>query len=52
MILVEISFFAASALCGAMLGTWLGLQKLQQRGLLITLAIVMTMAGFKLLLTA
>jgi uncharacterized membrane protein YfcA len=52
MIRVEISFFAASALCGAMLGTWLGLQKLQQRGLLITLAIVMTMAGFKLLLTA
>ena len=52
MVSVELAVFTVSALCGAMLGTWLGLQKLQQRGLLITLAVVMTMAGFKLLLTA
>lgn len=48
----EIPWLAATALAGALLGTWLGLQRLQQKGLLLTLAIVMSLAGFKLLLTA
>jgi uncharacterized protein len=48
----EIPWLAATVLAGALLGTWLGIQRLQQRGLLLTLAIVMSLAGFKLLLTA
>ena len=34
------------------LGTWLGLEKLQQRGLLMALAMVMSLAGTKLLFMA
>lgn len=49
---LELPVLAVSALLGAMLGTWLGLQKLKQKGLLIVLAVVMSLAGMKLLLTA
>ena len=48
----ELPLLAAAALAGAFLGTWLGLERLRQKGLLITLAIVMTLAGAKLFLTA
>ena len=48
----ETPALAAAALAGALAGTWLGLQRLQQKGLLLTLAIVMALAGLKLLLTA
>ena len=48
----ELPWLAISALCGALLGTWAGLQWLQQKALLITLAVVMTLAAAKLLLTA
>lgn len=47
----ELPWLAASALVGAMVGTWLGLQKLSGRTLLVTLAVVMTLAGAKLLMT-
>jgi uncharacterized membrane protein YfcA len=43
---------AAAALAGALVGTWLGLERFRQRGLLTTLAVVMSLAGAKLLLTA
>jgi uncharacterized membrane protein YfcA len=48
----EIPWLAAAALAGALLGTWLGLERLQQKGLLLTLAIVMSLAALKLLLIA
>lgn len=48
----ELPLLALAALCGAFLGTWLGLERLKQKGLLITLAIVMSLAGLKLVLTA
>jgi uncharacterized protein len=48
----ELPLLAAAALGGAFLGTWLGLERLKQKGLLMTLAIVMSLAGMKLLLTA
>lgn len=48
----ELPLLAAAALGGAFVGTWLGLQRLKQKGLLMTLAIVMSLAGLKLLLTA
>ena len=48
----ELPLLAAAALAGAFLGTWLGLERFKQKGLLTTLAIVMTLAGSKLLLTA
>lgn len=48
----ELPLLAAAALAGALLGTWLGLKKLRQRALLVTLALVMTLAGLKLVLTA
>jgi uncharacterized membrane protein YfcA len=48
----ELPWLALSALCGALLGTWAGLQWLKQKALLITLAVVMTLAAAKLLLTA
>jgi uncharacterized membrane protein YfcA len=48
----ELPLLAAAALGGALLGTWLGLQRLRQKGLLVTLAVVMSLAGGKLLLTA
>jgi len=40
--------FVGSALAGALVGTWLGIRKLQPRALLVTLAIVMSIAGAKL----
>jgi uncharacterized membrane protein YfcA len=48
----ELPLLAAAALAGAFLGTWLGLERFKPKGLLITLAIVMTLAGSKLILTA
>jgi uncharacterized protein len=48
----ELPFLAAAALGGAFLGTWLGLERFRQKGLLTTLATVMSLAGAKLLLTA
>lgn len=48
----ELPLLAAAALAGAFLGTWLGLERFGQKGLLITLAVVMTLAGAKLLLAA
>jgi uncharacterized membrane protein YfcA len=48
----ELPLLAAAALGGAFLGTWLGLQKLNQKALVVTLAVVMSLAGIKLVLTA
>ena len=48
----ELPLLAVAVLGGAFLGTWLGLQRLKQKGLLVTLAVVMSLAGTKLLLTA
>ena len=48
----ELPLLAAAALAGAFLGTWLGLERFKSKGLLTTLAIVMTLAGSKLILTA
>jgi hypothetical protein len=48
----ELPLLAGAALGGAVLGTWLGLQRLKQKGLLVTLAAVMSLAGAKLFLTA
>ena len=48
----ELPWLACAALAGAFLGTWLGLERFRQRGLLATLATVMSLAGAKLLLTA
>jgi uncharacterized membrane protein YfcA len=48
----ELPLLAAGALAGAFLGTWLGLERLGQKGLLMTLALVMSAAGLKLILTA
>ncbi len=45
----ELPWLAAAAFAGALLGTWLGLEKLNQKGLLLVLAAVMTLAGAKLL---
>ena len=48
----ELPLLAAAALAGAFLGTWLGLERFRQKGLLTMLAIVMSLAGAKLFLTA
>ncbi|HSE00306.1 MAG TPA: sulfite exporter TauE/SafE family protein [Burkholderiales bacterium] len=48
----ELPLLAAGAFAGAFLGTWLGLERLNQKGLLMTLAFVMSLAGLKLVLTA
>ena len=48
----ELPLLAGAALGGAFVGTWLGLQRLKQKGLLITLAAVMSMAGAKLFIMA
>ena len=48
----ELPVLAASALAGAVLGTWLGLQRFNARALLATLAIVMVVAAAKVLITA
>ncbi|MGH8617111.1 MAG: sulfite exporter TauE/SafE family protein [Burkholderiales bacterium] len=44
----ELPWLAAAAVGGALLGTWLGLSRLSQRGLVITLAVVMLVAAGKL----
>jgi uncharacterized membrane protein YfcA len=48
----ELPWLAVAALAGAFVGTWLGLERLRQKGLLITLAAVMSLAGVKLLYIA
>lgn len=48
----EIPWFAAATAGGALAGTWLGLGKLSQRGLIITLALVMLVAAGKLMAIA
>ena len=48
----ELPLLACAALAGALVGTWLGLERFKQKGLLTTLATVMSLAGAKLLLTA
>ena len=48
----ELPLLMAAALAGAFLGTWLGVQRIGQKGLLFTLAVVMSLAGAKLLVTA
>lgn len=48
----ELPLLLAAALAGAFLGTWLGLERFKQKGLLFTLATVMSLAGTKLLFTA
>jgi uncharacterized membrane protein YfcA len=45
-------FFVGCALAGAFVGTWLGIRKLQPRALILTLAIVMAIAGAKLVARA
>jgi len=45
----ELPWLAISAIAGALLGTWAGLQWLNQRALLTTLAAVMSIAALKLL---
>jgi hypothetical protein len=47
-----ISSFAAATIAGAFAGTWLGLSKLSQRGLITTLAAVMLVAAAKLIAIA
>jgi hypothetical protein len=49
---VELPWLAAAAVAGALVGTWLGLSKLSQRGLITTLAVVMLIAAGKLLVLA
>jgi uncharacterized membrane protein YfcA len=45
-------FFVGCALAGAFVGTWLGIRKLQPRALIVTLAVVMAIAGMKLVARA
>lgn len=49
---VELPWFAAATAAGALAGTWLGLSKLSQRGLIVTLAVVMLVAAGKLIAIA
>jgi uncharacterized protein len=48
----ELPYLAGAALCGALIGSWLGANKLPSRALLVLLACAMTLAGMKLLMTA
>ncbi|TAG44798.1 MAG: sulfite exporter TauE/SafE family protein [Betaproteobacteria bacterium] len=48
----ELPYLAVAALCGALIGSWLGASKLPSKALLILLACAMSLAGMKLLLTA
>jgi uncharacterized membrane protein YfcA len=47
----ELPFFLASVFAGALLGTWLGVERLPRPWLLRTLGAVLTVAGAKLLFT-
>jgi uncharacterized membrane protein YfcA len=49
---VETPWFATAAVAGALTGTWLGLSKLSQTGLIVTLAVVMLVAAGKLIAIA
>ena len=44
--------FAACTLAGALVGTWLGIRRLPPRGLIVTLGVVMIIAGVKLVARA
>lgn len=44
--------YVACALAGAFVGTWLGIRTLQPRALILTLAVVMSIAGLKLIARA
>ncbi len=46
---LELPWFAVATVAGAFAGTWLGLSKLSQRGLITTLALVMLVAAGKLI---
>ncbi len=48
----ELPWLATAAVAGALVGTWLGLSKLTQQGLITTLAVVMLVAAGKLLALA
>ncbi|OGA67785.1 MAG: hypothetical protein A3G81_11695 [Betaproteobacteria bacterium RIFCSPLOWO2_12_FULL_65_14] len=48
----ELPLLAASAVAGALAGTWLGIEKLNARALLLILALVLAMAGSRLLVVA
>jgi uncharacterized membrane protein YfcA len=48
----SLPLLAGSALLGALIGTWLGIRKLSTQALLITLAVVMSLAGIKLIARA
>ncbi|MGL4230561.1 MAG: sulfite exporter TauE/SafE family protein [Casimicrobium sp.] len=48
----ELPYLAAAALAGALIGSWLGANKLPSRALLVLLAVAMTFAGVKLVMTA
>ena len=47
----ELPIFLGSVFAGALLGTWLGVDRLPRAWLLRTLGVVLTVAGTKLLLT-
>ena len=47
----ELPLFLASVMAGALLGTWLGVERLPRPWLLRTLGLVLTVAGAKLLFT-
>lgn len=47
----ELPFFAAAVVCGALLGTWLGVSRLPRKQLLQTLGLVLIVAGAKLVFT-
>jgi uncharacterized protein len=48
----ELPYLAAAALGGALIGSWLGANKLPSRTLLVLLALAMTFAGMKLVTTS
>ncbi|MBM5811038.1 MAG: sulfite exporter TauE/SafE family protein [Gammaproteobacteria bacterium] len=48
----ELPWLAGAVLVGAAAGTWLGLRRLSTRGLLLLLAVVLTIAAAKLFLSA
>jgi uncharacterized membrane protein YfcA len=47
----ELPFFVAAVVAGAVLGTWLGVERLPRARLLQALALVLTLAGYKLIFT-
>jgi uncharacterized protein len=47
----QLPFFVVAVIAGAALGTWLGVERLPRARLLQALALVLTLAGFKLIFT-